>query len=56
MAFKMLPLLREKGAFVAVGALHLHGKEGVLGQLEAYGYKAKRVALLKNDMWPPDNN
>ncbi|MEG3591959.1 MAG: TraB/GumN family protein [Pseudomonadota bacterium] len=47
MAFKMLPLLREKGAFVAVGALHLHGKEGVLGQLEAYGYKAKRVALLK---------
>lgn len=47
MAFKMLPLFREKGAFVAVGALHLHGEQGVLGQLEAYGYKAERVALLK---------
>ena len=29
--------------FVLVGAMHLVGKEGVLSQLEAKGYKVKQL-------------
>jgi len=43
MAFRMQRELRRGAAFVAVGALHLYEKHGVLGLLEADGYRATRV-------------
>ncbi|MCG8696404.1 MAG: TraB/GumN family protein [Minwuiales bacterium] len=36
-------LLREGGAFVAVGALHLPGRAGILRLLEKRGYRIERV-------------
>lgn len=45
MAHYMLAPLRRKKAFIAVGALHLHGEEGVLRLLENYGYTLQRVAI-----------
>jgi len=43
MAFRMQRQLRRGDAFVALGALHLHGEKGVLALLEADGYQAARV-------------
>jgi hypothetical protein len=43
MAQRLLPVLKEGSAFVAVGALHLPGKDGVLHLLERQGYRIKRV-------------
>jgi uncharacterized protein YbaP (TraB family) len=43
MAARILPLLRDGGAFVAVGAAHLPGEEGVLARLESRGYTVSRV-------------
>jgi uncharacterized protein YbaP (TraB family) len=43
MAYRMQAELRRGGAFVAVGALHLHGPSGVLSLLEQDGYRAARV-------------
>lgn len=40
---RMKPLLDEGGAFVAVGALHLHGTQGVPALLEAHGFDVERV-------------
>ncbi|MNC85966.1 TraB family protein [compost metagenome] len=37
------PRLREGGAFIAVGALHLYGGGGVLALLERRGYRVTRV-------------
>lgn len=45
MAHYMLAPLRRKKAFIAIGALHLHGEKGVLRLLEDYGYSLRRVAL-----------
>lgn len=45
MAHHMLAPLRRKNAFIAVGALHLHGDKGVLELLEDYGYTVSRVQL-----------
>lgn len=45
MAHYMLAPLRKKNTFIAVGALHLYGKEGVLSLLEGYGYQVKRVSI-----------
>ena len=45
MAHYMLAPLRRKNTFIAVGALHLYGKEGVLSLLEGYGYQVKRVSM-----------
>lgn len=39
MAERMRPRLDEGGAFVAVGALHLPGEEGILSLLEQHGYR-----------------
>ena len=44
MAFRMQRELRRGAAFVAVGALHLHGPKGVLALLESDGYRATRVS------------
>ncbi|MEA3192025.1 MAG: uncharacterized protein QOD26_358 [Betaproteobacteria bacterium] len=44
MAFRMQRELRRGGAFVAVGALHLYGDQGVLALLEQDGFRARRVS------------
>ncbi|HET9405492.1 MAG TPA: TraB/GumN family protein [Burkholderiales bacterium] len=43
MAERAEPLLREGGAFIAVGALHLYGSGGVPALLERRGYRVTRV-------------
>lgn len=43
MAFRMQRALRSGNAFVALGALHLHGAKGVLALLEADGFRAQRI-------------
>lgn len=43
MVEKMLPFIDAGGAFVAVGALHLPGEEGVLRLLESRGYLIERL-------------
>jgi uncharacterized protein YbaP (TraB family) len=43
---KKLPeIMKDKSSFIAVGALHLAGKEGLLNQLEKAGYKVEAVRL-----------
>jgi uncharacterized protein YbaP (TraB family) len=43
MAYRMQRELRRGAAFIAVGALHLHGEKGVLALLQEDGYRATRV-------------
>lgn len=43
MATRMAPLLDSGGAFVAIGAAHLPGKDGVLSLLARNGFKLVRV-------------
>lgn len=43
MAQRLLPVLKEGSAFVALGALHLPGKAGVLNLLQGQGYRIERV-------------
>ena len=43
MAERAEPRLREGGAFIAVGALHLYGGGGVLALLEQRGWRVTRV-------------
>ena len=43
MAERMEPLLKDGGAFIAVGALHLSGKEGLIERLRAEGYTVTKV-------------
>ena len=43
MAYRMQRELRGGRAFVALGALHLYGRKGVLALLEQDGYRAARV-------------
>lgn len=43
MVERLLPLLEEGRAFVAVGALHLPGEEGILSLLARRGYRVTRV-------------
>lgn len=43
MATRMRPLLRQGAAFIAVGALHLPGRDGLLRILERLGYGLERV-------------
>lgn len=37
--------MREKKAFIAVGALHLYGDQGVLALIEKDGYQLTRIPL-----------
>lgn len=43
MAERAEPRLRQGGAFIAVGALHLYGGSGVLAELERRGWRVTRV-------------
>ncbi|WP_299623606.1 TraB/GumN family protein [Pelagibius sp.] len=43
MVRRMIPLLQEGHAFVAVGALHMPGEEGILNLLERRGYRVTRL-------------
>lgn len=43
MAERMLAQLKEGNAFIAVGALHLFGSDGVLALLEKRGFRVTRV-------------
>lgn len=43
MVDRMAKMLREGGSFIAVGALHLPGKNGLLSLLEKRGYRVARV-------------
>ena len=43
MAERIAPLLKAGGAFIAVGALHLPGKEGLIERLRAEGYTVTKV-------------
>ena len=43
MVRRMLPALKKGGVFVAVGALHLPGEQGILNLLEQAGYTVKPV-------------
>lgn len=43
MVERMIPLLERGKAFVAVGALHMPGEEGILALLEQRGYRVTRV-------------
>ena len=42
MAARIAPLLRDGGAFVAIGAAHLPGEGGVLARLTERGYSVTR--------------
>ena len=43
MVKRMRPMLDKGGAFIAIGALHLAGEEGVLALLEKQGYRLQSV-------------
>ena len=43
MAERAAPLLASGGAFIAVGALHLTGKDGLIERFRADGYKVTKV-------------
>lgn len=43
MAERSLPLLRQGGAFIAVGALHLPGEDGLVERFRRAGYTVTRV-------------
>ena len=46
MAHYMLLPLRRKNAFIAVGALHLYGPQGLLSLLrDNYGFSVQRLSL-----------
>jgi hypothetical protein len=43
MAYRLFLPLRRGGVFVAVGALHLLGEDGLLAQLRTQGYHLRRL-------------
>jgi uncharacterized protein YbaP (TraB family) len=43
MAERLAPFLESGGAFVAVGALHLTGKDGLVERLRGLGYTVAKV-------------
>ena len=43
MAERLAPLLKDGGAFIAVGALHLSGKDGLIERLRRLGYTVTKV-------------
>ncbi|MEH6725463.1 MAG: TraB/GumN family protein [Hyphomicrobiales bacterium] len=45
MARRSLPFVTEGGAFIAVGALHLPGEEGLVALFRKYGFEVERIPL-----------
>jgi hypothetical protein len=43
MAERLAPLLKDGGAFIAVGALHLTGRDGLVERLRGLGYAVTKV-------------
>ena len=43
MAERLIPLIKEKSTFIAVGALHLPGEEGVIKLLRKEGYTVEAL-------------
>ena len=43
MAKRAAPLLANGGAFIAVGALHLPGRSGLIARFRAMGYRVEKV-------------
>ncbi len=43
MAERLAPFLKEGGAFIAVGALHLSGRDGLVERLRTLGYTVTKV-------------
>jgi len=43
MAHRLFMPLREGRAFIAIGANHLYGEEGVLRLIEKQGYRVERA-------------
>ena len=43
MAERTAPLISAGGAFIAVGALHLSGKDGLVERVRAAGYEVTKV-------------
>jgi uncharacterized protein YbaP (TraB family) len=43
MVRRMRPFLQQGGAFIAIGALHLPGRQGVLSLLEDNDFSVQRV-------------
>jgi uncharacterized protein YbaP (TraB family) len=43
MAERAAPLMASGGAFIAVGALHLAGKTGLIERFRAMGYRVTKV-------------
>lgn len=43
MAERLAPLLKDGGAFIAVGALHLSGRDGLVERLRRLGYTVTKV-------------
>jgi uncharacterized protein YbaP (TraB family) len=42
---KLPEIMKEKSSFIAVGALHLAGEEGLLNLLKEAGYTVEPVGL-----------
>ena len=49
MAERAAPLLAEGGAFIAVGALHLSGKDGLIERFRAAGYRVVERVVSCDD-------
>jgi uncharacterized protein YbaP (TraB family) len=43
MAQRAMPLIDQGGAFIAVGALHLTGADGLVERLRKSGYKVTKI-------------
>lgn len=52
MAGRMLPLIREQSAFIAIGAGHLPGKKGILRLLERRGFSVSPVMIKSPECEP----
>ncbi len=56
MADRIAHILKEKNIFVAIGALHLPGKNGVIELLRAKGYRVSPIIDLSKHWKPYKNN